>query len=184
MSIVTLDPKTALIVVDLQKGITALPCVHPMADIVRNASMLAKAFREQRLPVVLVNVKGAAPGRTEQQRSSGELPADWAQFVPELEPQPQDHTVTKYTWGAFTNTDLGQHLEEHGVTQVVVCGVATSIGVESTARQAYELGFNVALAVDAMTDMNSAAHENSVKCIFPRLGETGSTQDIIKHLGA
>ena len=87
--------------------------------------------------------------------------------------------MTKRTWGAFTNTDLEAHLKSRGVTQVVIAGVATSIGVESTARHARELGFNVTLATDAMTDLNADAHNNSITRIFPRLGETGTTQEII-----
>jgi nicotinamidase-related amidase len=63
-----------------------------------------------------------------------------------------------------------------------VCGVATSIGVESTARFAYELGFNVTLAVDAMADLNADAHINSITRMFPRLGETGTTEEIITLL--
>jgi len=102
--------------------------------------------------------------------------------VPELNRQPGDHAVTKKTWGAFTGTDLDAHLKAAGVTQIVLTGVATSIGVESTARQAHELGYNVTLAVDAMTDLNSDAHANSVERVFPRLGETGSTQDIVALL--
>jgi nicotinamidase-related amidase len=92
--------------------------------------------------------------------------------------QPSDLLVTKRTWGAFTNTGLEARLKSLGVTQVVIAGVATSIGVESTARHAYELGFNVTLALDAMTDLSLEAHENSVARIFPRLGETGSTWEI------
>ena len=83
--------------------------------------------------------------------------------------------MTKRTWGAFTNTDLDDWLKKNGVTQVVVCGVATSAGVESTARFAQELGYNVTLATDAMTDMSAEAHENCIKRIFPRMGETGTT---------
>ncbi len=90
--------------------------------------------------------------------------------------------VTKRTWGAFTNTDLAAHLKQLGVTQVVLAGVATSIGVESTARQAHEHGFTVALAIDAMTDLNADAHTNSITRIFPRLGETGTAQEIIELL--
>ena len=145
---------------------------------------MADAFRRHGLPVVLVNVAGGAPGRTEQARSPRRLPAGWADLVPELNQQPEDHTVTKRTWGAFTNTDLEEHLKKLGVTQVVIAGVATSIGVESTARYAYELGFNVTLAVDAMTDMNADAHTNSIARIFPRLGETGTTREIIDLLGS
>jgi len=182
MAITALDPKTALILVDLQKGIVAYPTVHPAGEVVKHAAALADAFRRFRLPVVLVNVTGGAPGRTEQVRRSGEFPAGWADLVPELNQQPEDHAVTKRTWGAFTNTGLDEHLKKLGVTQVVVAGVATSIGVESTARQAHELGFNVTLATDAMTDMSLEAHSNSIARIFPRLGETGTTWEIIALL--
>ena len=183
MAATTLDPMTALVVVDLQRGIVSLPTAHPVADILKHAGALADAFRSRGLPVVLVNVAGGAPGRTEQARSIAQRPAGWADLVPELNRRPEDHTVTKRTWGAFTNTDLEAHLKRLGVTQVVIAGVATSIGVESTARQAYEHGFNVTLAVDAMTDMSADAHVNSITRIFPRLGETGTTQEIIGLLG-
>jgi nicotinamidase-related amidase len=182
MTVSIIDPKAALVVIDLQQGLMSLPTVQPIGDVVRHAGRLAAAFRRHRLPVVLVNVDAGAPGRTEQPRGIAEFPAGWTDLVPELNRQPQDHAVTKRTWGAFTNTDLEAHLKSLGVTQVVMSGVATSIGVESTARQAYELGFNVALAVDAMTDMNLDAHHNSVARIFPRLGETGTSEEIIDLL--
>jgi nicotinamidase-related amidase len=182
--ITVLDPKTALIVIDLQKGIVSYPTIHPIGEVLKRASSLAGAFRRRNLPVVLVNVTGGAPGRAEQSRSRGEFPAGWADLVPELNQQPQDHTVTKRTWGAFTNTGLEDHLKKLGVTQVVIAGVATSIGVESTARFAHECGFHVTLATDAMTDMSAEAHANSITRIFPRLGETGTTEEITKLLDA
>jgi nicotinamidase-related amidase len=182
MALTTLDTKTALILVDLQKGIVSLPTAHSTADVVKHAAALAEAFRSHHLPVVLVNVAGGAPGRTEQPRRGGDFPAGWTDIVPELNQKPQDHTVTKRTWGAFTNTGLEQHLKALGVTQVVIAGVSTSVGAESTAREAYALGFNVTLATDAMTDMNADAHHNSITRIFPRLGETGTTQEIIDLL--
>lgn len=182
MALTTLDEKTALIVVDLQKGIVSYPAVHPVHEVVRRAAALAGAFRQRGLPVVLVNVAGGAPGRTERPRNQGEPPAGWMDFVPELNRQGTDHTVTKRTWGAFTGTGLAEHLETLRVTQVVIAGVATSIGVESTARQAHELGLNVTLAVDAMTDLSAEAHDNSLTRIFPRLGETGTTRQIIDLL--
>lgn len=184
MTVTTLDPQTTLVVIDLQNGIVSYPTAHPIGEVVAHASALAEAFRRRGLPVVLVNVTGGAPGRAEQSRSMGELPAGWADFVPELDRQPQDHTVTKRTWGAFTNTDLDDHLKKQGATQIVLAGVATSIGVESTARFAHELGFNVTLAIDAMTDMNAEAHDNSITRIFPRLGETGTTREILDLLDA
>ena len=182
MAITALDPKAALVVIDLQKGIVALPTAHPMDAVVRNAADLAAAFRRHGLPVVLVNVTAGAPGRTEQAPRMRDFPTGWAELIPELDQQPSDHLVTKQTWGAFTGTDLGAYLKGLGVTQVVLAGVSTSAGVESTARHAHELGFNVALAIDAMTDMNADAHTNSVERIFPRMGETGTTRDIIALL--
>ena len=90
--------------------------------------------------------------------------------------------MTKRTWGAFAGTDLEQRLKAIGVTQVVVIGVATGTGVESTARQAYEAGFHVTLAIDAMTDTRPEAHDYSIGKIFPRLGETGTAHAIIDLL--
>jgi nicotinamidase-related amidase len=182
MPLTKLDTATALIVIDLQKGIAGLPTVHPIGEVLKHAGALAEAFRSHGLPVVLVNVDGAAPGRTEQAPRIRDFPAGWTDLVPELNRQPEDHTVTKRTWGAFTSTGLGEHLKKLDVTQVVIAGVSTSAGVESTARQAHEVGFNVTLAVDAMTDTNSDAHIDSVTRIFPRLGETGTTRDVIDLL--
>lgn len=182
MTITTLDATTALVVIDLQNGIVALPAVHPVDRVVERAVALAAAFRRHRLPVVLVNVAGGAPGRTEQVRSQVPPPPGWADLVSSLDPHPGDHRVTKRTWGAFTGTGLEAHLKALGVSQLVLAGIATSIGVESTARQAYDAGFNVTLAIDAMTDLNVDAHVNSVTRIFPKLGETGAAQDIIALL--
>jgi nicotinamidase-related amidase len=182
MAVTTLDPNTALIIIDLQKGIVSMPTAHPVSDVVARAAALASAFRRHRLPVVLVNVVGGAPGRAEQSRSAAGRPDDWADLIAELDRQPSDHTVTKRTWGAFTNTGLREYLEKHGITQVVIAGIATSSGVESTARFAQELGFNVTLAIDAMTDMSLESHTNSITRVFPRLGETGTTAEIIDLL--
>ncbi len=182
MPLTTLDKNTALIVIDLQKGIVGAPTAHPIGEVVKHAGVLANAFRNRGLPVVLVNVDGVAPGRAERASRISEFPAGWTDLVPELNRQPEDHTVTKRTWGAFTNTGLEEHLNKLGVTQVVITGVATSAGVESTARHGHELGFNITLAVDAMTDMNADAHLNSVTRIFPRIGETGTTEEMISLL--
>jgi len=182
MPIGLLDPLSALILIDLQQGIVAMPTVHPVAAVVARGAALATAFRLHKLPVVLVNVAGGAPGRTEQPPRAREFPAGWADLVPELQATADDHRVTKHTWGAFTDTGLEAHLKARGVTQVVIGGVATSIGVESTARQAYERGFNVVLATDAMTDFSLDAHLNSTTRIFPRLGETGSSTEILALL--
>ncbi|MFT8645823.1 isochorismatase family protein [Gluconacetobacter sp.] len=184
MALTTLDPRTALIVVDLQKGIVGLPLAHPIEPIIGYVRILADAFRARALPVVLVNVAGSAPGRTEQRRPASPRPEGWTDLVPELGQLPDDIVVTKRTWGAFASTDLEAQLRARGVTQVVIAGVATGTGVEATARQAYEAGFNVTLAIDAMTDGRVEAHDYSVRSVFPRLGETGTSADIIALLPA
>jgi nicotinamidase-related amidase len=185
MALTTLDPKTALIVIDLQAGVVAMPTAHPMVGVIENTVALAEAFRSNGLPVVLVNVTGAPSGRTERSVAAGAArPEGWDVLIPELNQQPSDHLVTKQTRGAFTGTDLEQYLRDSGVTQVVVTGVATGSGVESTARHAHELGFNVTLATDAMTDMNADVHENSVTRIFPGIGETGTTREVLDLLAA
>ena len=101
-----------------------------------------------------------------------------------LDPQPADILLMRRTWGVFASTDPERRLKTLGVTQVVITGVAPGTGVESTARQAYEQGFNVTLALDAMTDLRPEAHDYSIRSVFPRLGETGTAQDIIDLLQA
>jgi nicotinamidase-related amidase len=183
MPLTALDPKITLIVVDLQKGIINSPFIRPIAGVIERTRALLDAFRQRDLPVVLVNVAGSAPGRTEQPRRYSTLFEGFADLIPELDRQPTDIVVTKRTWGAFANTDLEAQLKAKGATQVVITGVATGTGVEATARQAYEQGFNVTLAVDAMTDVRPEAHQYSLAQVFPRLGETGATRDVLDLLG-
>lgn len=182
MPITQLDSSAALIVIDLQKGIVAHPMAHPTSEIVNRSAQLARAFRERGLPVVLVNVTAAAPGRTDITRPRIAFPDDWAELVPELERQPGDLVVSKQRVGAFIGTSLDEYLRQRGVTQVFLTGVATSVGVEATARSAYDFGYNVALVVDAMTDRETDAHRHSVEKIFPRIGETDTTENVLKLL--
>lgn len=183
MSLTALDTYTALIVIDLQKGIVDGQFMQPVDEIIARTRTLIDAFRAKHLPVVLVNVAARAPGRTEQgPRSSVSLAEGWTELLPQLGQQPGDLVVTKRSWGAFATTDLEHQLKVRGVTQVVIAGIATSGGVEATARQAYEQGFNVTLALDAMTDTRAEAHEYSARNVFPRLGETGSTEEVISLL--
>lgn len=182
MSLTKLDTVAALVVIDLQKGIVGLPTVHPAGEVVSRAARLARAFRERGWPVVLVNVTGGAPGRTDAGSPKFVRPEDWAELVPELEEHADDIRITKQRWGAFTGTALDEALRRRGVTQIVLAGVSTSIGVESTARSAHEHGYHVVLAVDAMTDRDAGAHQHSIEKIFPRLGETETTENILKLL--
>ena len=182
MPLTTLDSTAALIVIDLQKGIVGLPTVHPIADIVDRSARLARAFRARGWPVVLVRVTGVAPGRTDAGRPTFAFPPDWAEFVPELAQHADDLTVSKQRWGAFIGTSLNDELRQRSVTQVFLTGVATSAGVESTARSASDHGYNVVLATDAMTDRDGDAHRHSVDKIFPRLGEVDTTDNLLARL--
>ncbi len=175
MPLTKLDPVTALVVIDLQKGIAGLQTVHPAGEVIARTAQLARAFREHGLPVVLVNVTGMAPGRTEAVRPNFPFPPDWTELVPELQTQPSDYLVSKQRVGAFLGTSLDEYLRQRGVTQIVLAGIATSAGVESTARSAYDLGYHVVFATDAMTDRDADAHRHSVEKILPRIGETDTT---------
>jgi len=188
MALTTLDPRTALVLVDLQRGIVAAPTApYPAAEVVARGVRLADAFRAHGLPVVLVRVttapdgSDAAPGRTER-RSAGTRPEGWDTLVDELTGHPGDVVVTKRNCGAFYGTDLDRQRRRRGVTQIVLGGIATSIGVESTARAAYEHGYHVTLATDAMTDLDADGHRASLERIFPRLGETGTTEEVVALL--
>ncbi|MGW6399643.1 hydrolase [Streptomyces sp. NPDC055134] len=189
MALTTLDERTALVVVDLQRGIVGAPTTpYSGPEVVARSVELADAFRAHGLPVVLVRVSAApdgadaVPGRNETQGRTGARPEGWDVIVDELSGHPEDITVTKRNWGAFFGTDLDLQLRRRGITQVVLTGVATSIGVESTARAAHEHGYHVTLATDAMTDLDVEAHRNSIERIFPRLGETGTTEEIAELL--
>ena len=177
MPVTKIDEVSALVVIDLQKGIAGMATA-----VIEKAAQLARAFRERGLPVVLVNVTGMAPGRTDTPRPQFAFADDWAELVPELEQAAGDHLVSKQRWGAFPGTGLEDYLKLRGATQIVLAGVATSIGVESTARSAYDLGYNVVLVTDAMADRSEEAHRYSVEKVFPRLGETGTTDDVLKLL--
>ena len=179
MPLSKLDENPALIVIDLQKGMVGLPTSHPADEIVARSAQLARAFRERGLPVVLVNVTGAAPGRTDAVRPKSSMPPDWSDLVPELEWQPSDHLISKQRVGAFIGTSLDDYLRGRGVSQVFLTGVSTSFGVESTARSAYDYGYNVVFVVDAMTDRDADAHRHSVEKIFPWLGETETTDKVL-----
>lgn len=182
MPITALDPRTALIVIDLQKSIAGHPLLTPLETIVDRANALADAFRRHDLPVVLVAADNVAFGRTDTSRPRPPQPADATDLLPGLSVAPGDHRITKTTVGAFTSTGLEAYLREKGVTQIVVIGVATSFGVESTVRHAAELGFNVTVAIDAVTDVSEENHARALTGIFPRMAETGTTQALIDKL--
>jgi nicotinamidase-related amidase len=182
MPLTQLDLVAALVVIDLQKGIVGFAAEHGSAEVVNHSAELAKAFRERELPVVLVNVIGRPPGRTDQGFPNRAFPPDWAELVPELDSQASDILISKQRPGAFLGTELDAKLHERGVTQIFLAGIATSIGVEATARSAFDLGYNVVFVSDAMTDLNPASHKHALETTFPRMGEVDTTENVLKAL--
>ncbi|WOC13265.1 isochorismatase family protein [Gordonia sp. MP11Mi] len=181
MPLTQIDENSALVVIDLQRNI-----VGGLGDAanqtVTNAAALAADFRAAGRTVVLVNVATRPQGRTDAGASSAEFDAADIVLDGALGFDAADIHITKRAWGAFTNTDLDARLRERGVTQIVMTGISTSIGVESTARGGYELGYHVVLVEDAMTDSDPNAHDYSVATIFPKLGEVTTTADVSAKL--
>lgn len=185
--ITTLDKNTALVIIDLQNAIVQIPTVHPMKDVIANAAKLVDAFHKAGLPVVAVNVNpnNSKAFNVRKEPSNRTLPHfedEWLAIVKELGALPDDIYVTKTAWGAFGTTDLDEKLKALGVTGIVLGGVSTSIGVDTTAREANAKGYNVTFVTDVMTDTSAEAHEYSIKDIFPRIGEIGTSEDVLKLL--
>ncbi|HET9081264.1 MAG TPA: isochorismatase family cysteine hydrolase [Trebonia sp.] len=181
MPLSILDPTPALVVIDLQKGIVA----DPIAHVVPGAVALAKAFRERGLPVVLVNVTASAPGRTDANRGGSgarAFPPGWADIIDELDQQPGDYLITKRRRSAFHDTGLDTLLRDLGVTQVVLTGVSSSSGVESTARYAYDYGYHVVFATDAIADPDPDLHRHCTERAYPKIGETTTSAEILDFL--
>jgi nicotinamidase-related amidase len=183
---------TALVLIDLQKGIVTMPGLapHSGADVVANAVKLATRFREAKAPVILVNVN-FAPDFADLLKLEadfvmprGERPADWAEIVPELGPKPGDIRITKHQWGAFYGTELDLQLRRRGITTIVLAGIATNIGVESTARAANEHGYRQILVEDAMASRSAEMHAFAVGTIFPLIGLVRSTEEVLAGCAA
>jgi nicotinamidase-related amidase len=158
--------------------------------VIARAILLAERFRARASSVVLVRVAFAADGsdrvRTPTDAQAPAMPsaADWSEIVPELGPKTGDIVVTKHQWGAFYGTDLELHLQRRGVRTIVIGGISTNFGVESTARDAYERSYGLVFVEDATAARNADAHAFAMANIFPRLGLVRSTSDVLQALGA
>jgi nicotinamidase-related amidase len=186
MPATALDPTTALVLIDLQKGVVVPDKAHPVDVVLAHAAQLASAFRERGLPVALVTVAGAPSGRTDLRVGGGGAmtpPPGFADLADELGRADEDLLVTKTSIGAFATTELDRLLRERGVTQIVLAGISTSVGVEATARHGYDLGYHVTVVSDASTDRSLEAHENSVARSLPRVAEVATTDEVLALLG-
>ncbi|MBU6371079.1 hydrolase [Patescibacteria group bacterium] len=183
---------TALVVIDLQKGIVGMPTApHAAPDVVANAAKLADACRALGIPVFLVRVATSPDGKDRLSPAVDgdggwgrmQLPADWSEIVPAMGPKPGDFVVTKRQWGAFYGTELDLELRRRGIRTIILCGIATTIGVESTARFAYEYGYDQIFIEDASSDRDADGHARAFATTFPRMGRVRATADILAALG-
>jgi nicotinamidase-related amidase len=180
--------KTALIVIDLQKGIVNRESSpYTGVQVVQNASRLMNAFTEQGAFVVLVRVssvdgKDMLKPKTDSRINPVQLPEGWDSFVPQLANMKKAHIITKRQWGAFYGTDLDLQLRRRGIDTIVLCGISTGIGVDTTAREAYQHGYNQIFSTDAMTASTKEEHDYVCNYIFPRIGQLRTTEEIVLSL--
>ncbi|CAE6917312.1 Hydrolase [Vibrio sp. B1REV9] len=180
MPITQIDTHTALIVIDLQHGIVDLVAPNDAKTVIEHTNLLLTTFHRQNWPVVQVNVAGRPIGRVDASpRPSNNQVNNWATLHKDVVHHPDDIAITKKTWGAFSHTHLHEKLQQLHVSQVVIVGIATSMGVLSTAMQAYELGYNVAICNDAVTDPSLDNHAFALSSVIPKISEVGTTLDFI-----
>lgn len=181
--------KSALVLIDLQKGIVGNSTApHSSAEVVKRSSQLAKRFREKGGTVVYVRVDmgnvlqlpADAPMRPP---NAPPLPAEMSELAPEAGYQAGDLLITKRHWGAFAGTELEAELRKHGVNTVVITGISSNIGVESTVRQGTGLGFAFVVVEDACAARDTAEHRYSFEKIFPRLARVRKTDEVIAAIG-
>jgi len=182
-----LDPKqTALVLIDLQQGILGRQTApYSAAEVLARGVRLANAFRKAGGLVVLVHVSYSADGgdALTQPTDAGPLAAtrgaDWDVISPDLGRSDRDLVITKRQWGAFYGTPLDMQLRRRGIKTIVIGGIATNFGVESTARDAYERGYALVFVEDAMSGLSNEAHGFAIANIFPRLGRVRSTEEVL-----
>lgn len=181
--------KTALVIIDLQKGVAGREMApYSAAVVIQNAAKLADEFRKNNMPVFLVHVTFSEGERlntiSDEQMAARmqSMPPDWSEFVPELKKADSDIVITKKQWGAFYGTGLELQLRRRNIDTIVLCGIATNYGVESTARFAYEYGFQQIFAEDAITSMSKEMHDASVNYVLKRMGRVRKTDEILANL--
>src|ERR1700677_4897925 len=188
MAELQLDPKkTALVLIDLQNAIVGMNSVpHTAAEVVENSKRLAEGFRAHGAPVVYVRVdlNDFMKLPVDQPPILGDkpLPAAASEIAPSAGFQPGDILVTKRHWGAFGGTDLEQQLKSRGIDTVVLTGISTNAGVESTARQGTGLGFGFVVVEDACSGQDGEQHRFACEKILPRLCRVRSTNEVLAAL--
>jgi nicotinamidase-related amidase len=185
------DPATtALVWIDLQQGIVPIPILAPHSgkDVVKKAAELSAAFRAAGSFVVYVRVDMANAlhlpvDRSMRDPTAPPPPAAASELAADCGYQPGDGLVLKRQWGAFLGTDLDQLLRRRGIRTIVLGGIATNIGVESTARSATDLGYAVVFVSDAMTTVSAEMQALAVQHIFPMMGRVRTSAEIMAEVG-
>jgi nicotinamidase-related amidase len=186
----SLDPKTtALVLIDLQNGIAARQLApHSSQDVIRNSIRIADSLRQAGGTIVFVRVLLGEtlrlPADSPNPRPPGPPSPQASELVPEIVVQPGDQVVVKRQWGAFYGTNLEQHLRRRAIRTIILGGIATNFGVESTARAAFDQGYEVVFAENAMSSVSAEAHNFVIQNIFPRMGRVRSTDQILAAFGA
>lgn len=181
---------TALVLVDLQEGILAYPFAPRSSDAVKAAGAeLARAFRKAGGLVVLTRVMyhptfaDALQQPVDRPLPGGSgLPDNWGHFPADLEVSSADVIIDKQNWGAFYGTGLDLQLRRRKIRTIVLGGIATNMGVESTARAAYEHNYNLIFADEAISSMAAEMHTFAMSTIFPLIGRVRSVPEIIADL--
>jgi len=182
---------TALVLIDLQRGITGFGrAPHEASTVLRHAATLAERFHALDALVVRVKVGWSAGfddalKQTTDQAAPlppGGLPEDWWDDPAELPTGEHDLRIVKRQWNAFHGTELDLQLRRRGIHTLVLGGIVTHIGVEGTARAAWELGYQLFIAEDTCSAPLAEPHLNSMKYVMPRLGHVRTTQEILSLL--
>lgn len=183
----TLDHKTtALVLIDLQNGIVSRDTKpYPVGEVIERSRKLADAFHSKNAPVVYVRVQMSdflSLPADEVMDLPKDLPAHLSEIAESAGMQDGDLLITKRHWGAFAGTELEHELRNRGVETVVLAGIATNIGVESTLRQGTGLGFAFVTVEDACSTFSQEMHEFAFSAIFPRLSRVRKTQQILEAI--
>lgn len=184
-----LDPrKTALVVIDLQQGIVARQTApYPPSQVIERSARLAKRIREKGGTIVYVRVDMAnflqlPVDQPFRDPNAPPPPASASELLPETGNQPGDVFITKRHWGAFADTELEHALKQRGIDTVVLTGISTNAGVESTARQGTGLGFAFVVVEDACSSTDAESHRFAFEKTFPRLARVRSTEEVLAAL--
>lgn len=187
-----LDPKsTALVLIDIQQGTLAMPLApYSRSELVSNAAALGQAFRKASAPIIKVRIAFSPDGGDRPHQPvdqpmmlpEGGFPPDWAAFAPEIDALPEIATIAKQQWSAFYGTGLDLQLRRRGIVSIVLAGIATNFGVESTARDGWQYGYSVIVAEDACTSLGEDIHRMAVELTLPRVSRVRSWSEIAAAL--